>query len=180
MARTNPSLFTRLAMAFGTFFRLIGSGSFAAQVQQLQTGAGSESDPASQPVLRNANEDAALQLLSILQREGRFIDFLQEDMSGFSDEDIGAAARIVHEGCRKALGNHLQIEPIESQAEGSQIEVAENYDSTSIRVVGNPPASPPYQGRLQHRGWRVANVTLPKLTASHNLNVLAPAEVEVS
>ncbi len=183
MASSTPSFFMRLAMAFGTFFRLLGSGTYAAQVKRLDAGAEpSEPEPATPaaPTLREANEDAALQLLGILQREGRFIDFLQEDMAGYSDAEIGAAARVVHEGCRKALRNHLQIEPIQSQDEGSQIEVAKDYDATTIRVVGNPPASPPYQGRLQHRGWRVSNVTLPRLTAGHNPSVLAPAEIEVS
>lgn len=168
-------------MAFGTFFRLLGSGAFAAEVKRLgaENGAEPESEPASTPSLRETNEDAALQLLGILQREGRFIDFLQEDMAGFSDAEIGAAARVVHDGCRKALESHLQIEPIQGQDEGSEIEIGNDYDANSIRLVGNPPASPPYHGRLQHRGWRVANVTLPKLTAGHNPNVLAPAEIEV-
>lgn len=187
MANSYPSFFARLAIAFGTFFRLLGSGAFAARVQALEDADVSaerpsdkgEPEPAA-PVLREANEDAALQLLAILQREGRFVDFLQEDMASFSDAQIGAAARVVHEGCRKALRSHLQIEPIQIEDEGSQVEVAKDYDATAIRVVGNPPASPPYRGRLQHRGWRVANVTLPQLTAGHNPTVLAPAEIEVS
>ncbi len=54
---------------------------------------------------------AALLLLAILQREGRLIDFLQEDVAAFSDADVGAAARVVHEGCKRGLADYVEIEP---------------------------------------------------------------------
>src|SRR5262249_23557231 len=46
---------------------------------------------------------SALTLLAAFQREGRLVDFLQQEIAGFSDEEIGAAARVVHGGCRKAF-----------------------------------------------------------------------------
>src|SRR2546422_8580288 len=47
---------------------------------------------------------SALMLLAALQREGRFIDFVRQDVAGFPDEDIGAAAPRVPAGRRRGIG----------------------------------------------------------------------------
>ena len=121
----------------------------------------------------------AMQLLAILQREGRFVDFLQEDVSSFSDADIGAAARVVHEGCRKVLREHFMIEPVLRETEGSQITVSPGFDASAIRLTGNVVGSAPFNGVVGHRGWRATDVHLPKVADGHNIHVLAPAEVEL-
>ena len=100
-------------------------------------------------------------------------------MSGFSDEDIGAAARVVHEGCKKALDEHFQIDPIHESEEGERVAVEEGFDAHAIRLTGNVVGDPPYEGELTHRGWRCAEVTLPKMSEKHDPKVLAPAEVEL-
>ena len=121
----------------------------------------------------------ALQLLGLLQREARFVDFIEEDVVRFSDADIGAAARLVHDGCRRVLREHFSIQPVRDEAEGSRVTLPDGFDATAIRLTGNVVGKPPFHGSISHRGWRVADVRLPKLAESHDATVLAPAEVEL-
>jgi hypothetical protein len=121
----------------------------------------------------------ALQLLAILQREGRFVDFLQEDVSSFSDADIGAAARVVHEGCKRGLRDVLTLAPVRTDAEGAKVELPVGFDASRIRVTGNVTGEPPFRGTLAHHGWRVEALRLPELTAGHDPTIIAPAEVEL-
>lgn len=124
-------------------------------------------------------ERGALLLLALLQREGRFIDFLQQDVTEFDDEQVGAAARVVHEGCRRALKNHLEVVPIRDEAEGDKITLLEGYDVQATKLVGNVSGKPPYQGAVQHRGWRAKQLQLPNEVGAHDPSVLAQAEVEL-
>lgn len=126
-----------------------------------------------------ARERGALLLLALLQREGRFVDFLQQDVTDFDDEQVGAAARVVHEGCRKALKGHLKVSPIRSEAEGDKVTLAEGYDVQATKLVGNVSGKPPYKGSLQHRGWRADHLQLPSEVGDHDPSVLAQAEVEL-
>jgi hypothetical protein len=129
--------------------------------------------------LRAAEPNAALQLLGLLQQEGRFIDFLEEDVALYSDAEVGAAARIVHEGCKRTLRQHFTIEAVRDEAEGVRVTLAEGFDSGAVRLTGNVVGQPPFTGSLTHRGWRVTEVKLPKVAAGHDLTVVAPAEVEL-
>ena len=114
-----PSFFTRLSLAFKYFFRTLADVDFAVRVMLLLSGEPTEAParPAAPagPAFREAQPEAALQLLGLLQQEGRLVDFLQEDVTGFSDTDVGAAARVVHQGCRKALTDHFRIVPIRTE-----------------------------------------------------------------
>jgi hypothetical protein len=118
-------------------------------------------------------------LLSLFQREARLIDFTQENLSAYSDADIGAAARVVHEGCAKVLREHFTIESIRSEAEGSRVTLPGGFDAAAVRLTGNVVGKAPFTGTLSHRGWRAAGVRLPKLAEAHDAKVLAPAEVEL-
>jgi hypothetical protein len=131
------------------------------------------------PKLEERAPEAAMQLLSILQREGRFIDFLEEDVTSFSDAEVGAAARVVHDGCKKAVDEHFTIQPIKSEEEGSKVTVEAGFDASAVRLTGNVVGEPPYSGTLQHRGWRVVKVQLPKIAEDHDVSMVAPAEVEL-
>jgi hypothetical protein len=131
-------------------------------------------------VLREATPDAALQLLALLQREGRFVDFVEEDMSSFSDAEIGGAARVVHDGCKKALKEHFTIEPARSEAEGAKVTLEKGFDASRVRLTGKVAGEPPFTGTIAHRGWRVSEVRLPKMSEGHDASVVAPAEVELS
>ncbi|MCA9600826.1 MAG: DUF2760 domain-containing protein [Polyangiales bacterium] len=130
-------------------------------------------------VLREANADAALQVLGILQREARFVDFLEEDVSKFSDAEIGAAARVVHTGAKKALHEHFVLKPVRTEPEGSKVTLPKGFAAAEVKVTGNVHGEPPFAGTLQHRGWKVTEVKLPRLSAEHDAKVVAPAEVEL-
>jgi|SRR5581483_4694136 len=121
----------------------------------------------------------ALRLLGMLQEEGRFVDFVQEELGPYPDDQIGAAVRSIHEGCRKALGEHIGFEPVMKAAEGETVTVEPGFDPASIRLVGNVTGTPPFTGVLRHPGWRATRAVLPA-RAGHDPHVIAPAEVELS
>ncbi len=176
MTEPTPSFLSRLGIAFRLFRRALGDGQFAARLARADE-APKPAAPA--PVLREPGPDAALQLLGLLQQQGRLVDFLEEEISAYSDAEIGAAVRVVHEGCRKALHDHFTLAPVRTEAEGSRITLEPGYDAAAMRPTGNVVGEPPFTGTLAHRGWRVTEVKLPKLTAGHDARVVAPAEVEL-
>ncbi len=136
--------------------------------------------PAPEPViLKEYTPDAALQVLGLLQKEARFIDFINEDITAYSDADIGAAARVVHEGCYKALNEHFTLTPIRSEPEGSQITLTTGFDAAANRLTGNIVGAAPFTGTLVHKGWQVTGVRLPKLTQGYNPAIVAAAEIEL-
>ncbi len=136
--------------------------------------------PTPEPVvLKEATPDAALQLLGLLQNEARFIDFINEDIMAYSDADIGVAARVVHEGCRKAINGHFTLTAVRHEQEGSKITLADGFDAAAVRLTGNIVGSAPFTGTLVHKGWKVTDIKLAKLTAGHNTAIIAPAEVEL-
>jgi hypothetical protein len=180
---------SRLWLAFIVPWMVLLDGAFAKRVQDARTGAPAlPPEPKAPPVaVRDAevvvaepDHSAALQLLAILQREGRFVDFLQEDVSSFSDADIGAAARVVHDGCRRALSQLVELAAVRSESEGAAIELPVGFDAARIRVTGNVVGEPPFRGTLAHHGWLVKAIKLPKTNAGHDPKIVAPAEVELA
>jgi Domain of unknown function (DUF2760) len=167
---------SRLFFAWACFFRVLFDGRFAARVQRLAPAPA----PAPAPALTPAPDSTpALQLLSLLQREGRLVDFLQQDIASFPDADVGVAARVVHEGCRKALRSHAAIEPVRAEDEGARVKLDAGFDSDAVKLVGDVKGEPPYSGVLRHRGWRATKLDLPRVVGAHDAHVLAPAEVEL-
>jgi hypothetical protein len=186
--------FARIALMFAVLF----DGLFAARVKALRDGTSAASaDPVApttsssataplapqvidaKPVITHDDPTTALQLLAIMQREGRFIDFLQEDVTAFADNEIGAAARVVHAGCKKALADYVKLEPVRREAEGAPVTLDRGFDAVRNRLTGNVVGEPPFKGKLTHHGWMVATIKLPALTSGHDPKVIAPAEVEV-
>ncbi|MES2535907.1 MAG: DUF2760 domain-containing protein [Pseudomonadota bacterium] len=179
-----PSFFRRVPLAFGAFFRTIANLDFAARIDEMSQQDGPPPavvpPPAPPPrPLKDVSPDAALQLLSLLQREGRLIDFTRENLANYTDADIGAAARVVHEGCSKVLREHFTIEPVRQESEGSRVTLPEGFDAASVRLTGNVVGAAPFSGNISHRGWRATEVRLPRLADTHDATVLAPAEVEL-
>lgn len=122
----------------------------------------------------------AVQMLALLQRDGRLIDFLQEDLSNYDDAQIGAAVRSVHQGCNTALAEHVELKPVFEQLEGIEVTIPPGFDSRAIRLTGDVSGDPPFKGILRHRGWRVAGVNLPQPLQQQKKDwILAPAEVEI-
>jgi len=139
-------------------------------------------EPPSKPesaLLRETSPDSALQLLGLLQNEARFIDFVQENVAGFTDAEIGAAARIVHEGCRKVLRQHFELEPVRTETENSRVTLPRGFDASAVRLTGNIVGEAPFIGTLVHRGWRASQVKLPKVAEGHDTRIVAAAEVEL-
>ncbi len=123
--------------------------------------------------------DRAVQLLALLQRDARLVDFLQEDLTAYSDAQVGAAARDVHGRCRAALDRYVRIEPLSAEDEGEASIVSASTSPLTTRIVGNVPAQGSARGIVRHRGWRVVRLELPPLPSIQARHVVAPAEVEV-
>jgi hypothetical protein len=171
------------------FFRVLFNGEYAAQLQSprsLSALPAPEPEtpkalpkPAPEPEPAPPVTDAALQLLALLQREGRLVDFLEEDVASFADADIGAAARVVHTGCRKAIREHVKLEPVRTEEEGARVTLPDPLDASSVKLTGNVAGKGPYTGTLRHRGWRAVEITMPTAIAGHDARILAQAEVEL-
>jgi hypothetical protein len=122
--------------------------------------------------------DRATQMLALLQRDGRLLDFLMEDLAAYPDAQVGAAVRDVHAGSRQALDRYFSLAPVMHEQEGQTVTVERGADAARVNVVGNVAGQPPYRGVLRHRGWEATRVELPPLPSTGR-SILAPAEVEV-
>jgi hypothetical protein len=121
----------------------------------------------------------ALHLLCLLQREGRLVDFLKEDLKPYDDAQIGAAVRSIQENCQKSLNEYLALKAVIDQEEGEEVTIQAGFDANAIKLTGNVTGEPPFKGVLQHRGWQVAKYALPSLSGTRNPKIIAPAEVEI-
>ncbi|MGB0647228.1 MAG: DUF2760 domain-containing protein [Bradymonadia bacterium] len=166
------NFFSRLALAVKTFFYILSQGALPdSKAPEAKT-----TSPAT-PTARSTDYRSAIQLLGTLQRDGRLIDFIMEDLGGASDADIGVAARVIHQGCRKAISNLFTLEPIWPAPEGSSVTVEPGYDAELVELIGFA-GSPPHQGTLNHQGWRIADLSFPTLTDSFSEQLVQRAEVE--
>jgi hypothetical protein len=185
-------LSTRLSFAFRCFFSLLFQGKLPREVLQALAGSMAEvapppiprTPPASAKVGGDAPNpealDRAVQMLALLQRDGRLVDFLEEDVSSYPDGQLGAAARSIHTSCRQVLDRYIKLEPVLSSEEDHPVTLPPGFDPAVIKVVGNVGEERPIRGVLRHRGWRVADVTLPSLPQGSGRTIVAPAEVEVA
>lgn len=121
-----------------------------------------------------------LLLLTLMQREGRLVDFLLENIDGADNENLGAAVRNIHQACQKVLREHLVMEPVLKAEEKSVVEVPAGFDPSAIRLTGNVTGQPPFRGSLEHHGWRVTKVKLNKPPEGQDAFVVHPAEVELA
>ncbi|MGB9436538.1 MAG: DUF2760 domain-containing protein [Desulfobacterales bacterium] len=121
-----------------------------------------------------------LHLFSLMQREGRLMDFLNEDLDGYDDAQIGSAVRSIHAGCRQLVQEYLNPEPVMDRHEGAVVEIPVDFDPGIIKLTGNVVGEPPFSGILRHKGWQVGKMKLPTLSGSQNAEIIAPAEVEIT
>jgi hypothetical protein len=153
-------------VAFRSFWRVLTDPDVSGRVAQA---------------LEPATTGPDLRILAVLQRDGRLVDFLQEEIDAYSDAQIGAAVREVHRGSRKALRDYLGLEPVLAGDEGSTVLVPAGFDPAAIRLTGNVSGDPPFRGTLAHAGWKVARATLPVVPpARDHVMIVAPAEVEIA
>jgi len=179
MKKKTPNFPVRLLYSVVVLCRYIFNADFARAVHS----AGAEEEvsavPETKATVVDTLPESALQLLSLLQQEARLVDFVQEDLTGYGDADIGAAARVVHQGCRKVISEHFSLTPVTDAAEQSRVTLAAGFNAADYRLTGNLTGQPPFTGTLVHPGWKVIDTRLPRLVAGHDLTVLAPAEVEL-
>jgi hypothetical protein len=197
MAPARLGFFGRIGMFFVLPWKILFNGTFAQRVKQLGVGDSAEVlQDASRPNATDVDaattepqqeaaptvtqsQDAALQLLRLLQREGRLIDFLHEEIKGFTDAEIGSASRTVHEGCRKVILQYFDFLPVRTEEEDSKLTVEKGFAAQEIRLTGHVSGEAPFQGILAHSGWRVSEVKLPERNSEQDFSIVAPAEVEI-
>ncbi|HMA86095.1 MAG TPA: DUF2760 domain-containing protein [Desulfosalsimonadaceae bacterium] len=138
-----------------------------------------EKPQADKKAQRDLNQRYYLHLLSVLQREGRLVDFLEEDLNLYEDAQIGAAVRSIQDNCQKTVNKSLSPQPVLEKNEGDTVTVPADFDPASIKLTGHVGGEPPFTGVLRHRGWRAAKLELPTLSVSQDPRIIAPAEVEI-
>ena len=167
----------RISFAFRSFFSILFGGTLAPDIA-LAFGYGKPMPvkAAPPPKPQSGPADGAVQILSLLQRDARLVDFLMEDISGYSDEQVGAAVRDVQAQSQRSLARYLQFQPVIDGVEGTYTKTA-GIDAASIKLIGNVPANGKAPGGLlRHKGWQAAKVDLPAAAPG---TILAPAEIEV-
>jgi hypothetical protein len=161
----------RVWLAVRAYWRTVADPAFADKVQNLLT------PPPPPPPPKRSGE--ALRLLALLQRKGRLLDFLLEDIQGATNEQLGAGVRELHRESQAVLKEHLTLEPVLPQSEGDTVEAPPGFDPSAIRLTGNVTGQPPFRGVLKHHGWRVKDFTLAAPPEGQDEFVVAPAEVEL-
>jgi len=186
------SFWQRLAFAFRCFISILVHAEIPNDIAEKLLKPAGPAPQASAPaapslprlkeVPRPASEgfDRAVQMLALLQRDGRLIDFLAENISAYPDEQLGAAVRSIHECCGQALTQYVKLEPIMNSEEDRPVTVPAGFDPAAIKLIGNVVGEPPVRGVLRHKGWRVKEVNLPPLAQGAGRMVVAQAEVELS
>jgi hypothetical protein len=163
----------KLILAFKMFFLILTNGKVGKEIEEILK---KEKLP---EIEEKKKENTAEQFLMILQREARFVDFLQENLDGFDDSQIGAVARTLHTKCKKTMENYVKIEPLFKEEEGSNVTIEKGFDPSEIRLIGNVSGNPPFKGRLGHHGWKAVDINLPALPEGQKKGIIEPAEVEI-
>jgi len=158
----------RIKLTIRASLRMLRNAEFAAKVEGLL-----KPPPPPKP------SGAPIRMLALLQREGRLVDFLLEDVSAYSNEQIGAAVRDIHRQCQGVLKEHLILIPVMPQAEGDTVQVPAGFDPSAVQLTGNVSGQPPFRGALRHHGWRVQEIKLAPPPEGQDEFVLQPAEVEL-
>jgi len=168
----------RIFLAIRSFFSILFSGSLPDDaLTQLGLTRRSAAKPQSAPATVRVS-DGALQILSILQRDSRLVDFIMEDIAGYSDDQVGAAVRGLHDQARESLSRYVKLDPVIDGVEGTFTKPAV-ADPAAVKFIGNVPAGKPSGGLLRHKGWRAAKVDLPALNPKQDAAIIAPAEIEI-
>ncbi len=169
---------SRIVSAFKSFFVILFQGELPEDVAR-EFGYSKPQPVKPPPPPQATAADGALQILGILQRDGRLVDFLMEDLRAADDEQIGAVARSLQEQCHAALQRHVQLVPVIDGVENSFTKLATN-DPTTVKLLGNVPASGKAAGGvLRHKGWRAEKVDLPTIKPGPQTLIVAPAEIEI-
>ena len=181
----SAGFFVLFSIIFWLFLRITNAGLFKKAQQPLAVEKKKRSaDVAvdSQKIAKEKTEQDQrlfLYLLSLLQREGRLLDFFSENLDLYEDEQIGAAVRSIHQNCKKVIDKNLSPRPVVDLNEGEEITVDSDFDPNAIKLTGNVTGDPPFKGVLRHKGWQVQKLELPTLSSGQESKIIAPAEVEI-
>lgn len=148
-------------------------------VKNIQSSNKAKKDFVDQKIAQDRKRRLFLHSLSVLQRDGRLLDFLDEDLSLYEDEQIGAAVRSVQEDCKKTIKKYIDLKPVIENEEGEMVTIEPGFDIDSIKLVGNVSGEPPFVGILKHRGWKAGKKEIPKLSDIQDVAIITPAEVEI-
>ena len=138
-----------------------------------------EKDFADQRMEQERKRRMFLHMLSVLQREGRLLDFFGEDLSLYEDDQIGAAVRSIHEECKAAVDKYIAPVPVMDQEEGETVDILPGFDPDAVKLTGNVAGDPPFKGILRHRGWKAGKKEIPRLADVMDPDIIVPAEVEI-
>ena len=188
----------RLIQATKTFFKIVFSKDYAASLKalpQLENELGSlkkqlerqeieaqlkkEQEKQKKQSKQDELAAGASALLTLLQKEARFLDFVQENVDSIDDNRMGAVSRLVHKDLARTFKQYVTLETVLDRNEGELIDIEDGFDTSEIRLSGNVDKEPPFKGTLRHKGWLISHLNLPKKAASSNQSVLLPAEIEV-
>jgi len=171
----------RIWLAIRSFFSILFRGNLSEdailRLGLARRPAGKSPQPAA-PAAVSRPSDGAVQMLAILQRDSRLIDFIMEDIAAYSDEQVGAAVRGLHDQARDSLGRYVKLEPVIDGVEGTFTK-SPGADPALVKFIGNVPAGKPSGGLLRHKGWRAGKVDLPSLNPKQDTSIIAPAEIEI-
>jgi len=149
------------------------------RLDQMPSKGKSKKDFVDQKIEQDRKRRLFLYSLSVLQRDGRLLDFFDEDLSLYEDEQIGAAVRSIQEDCKKTIKKYIDPKPVVDNEEGETIRIEPGFDIDSIKLVGNVSGEPPFEGVLRHRGWKAGKKEIPKLSDIRDTAIIIPAEVEI-
>lgn len=182
----------RILLAFRVFFAVLFNGETASRVRGALTGPAPATRPEPpapvppkqedrpRPEPRRPVQSEAISLLATLQREARLLDFLMEDLSGYTDDQVGAAVRAIHQDAGKVVNRLFAPEAVITAEEGAAVEVPKGFDAARYRLTGKVTGEAPFRGTLRHHGWQASRCEIPQFTGSESAaKTIAPAEVEI-
>ena len=175
----------RLFQAIATFFKVLFQSDFAHKVKEIEPTSRKLVDLQEtlekQSVrhqleieqLKNTPKDVhgnfeegSYALLSLMQKEARFLDFVQEEIEELPDAQVGAVCKRIHKDLKKLFKDFLKIEPVFDSRENETVSIAEGFEPSEIQLSGEIDKKPPFKGILKHKGWMVDSLNLPKRSAS--------------
>jgi hypothetical protein len=181
----SAGFFIIFTIIFWLFLRIVNAGLFKKSQKSVFVGKKKKSAdvPADSKKIKQEKMEQEqrlfLYLISLLQREGRLLDFFSENLDLYEDDQIGAAVRNIHQNCKKVIDKSLSPRPVVDKNEGEEITVEPNFDPNTIKLTGNVTGDPPFKGVLRHKGWQTQKLELPTLSSGQDSKIIAPAEVEI-
>lgn len=157
-----------------SFDQLIAEGS----APKIETKPAAAPPTPAQPIAPVRSD--AISLLSALQREARLLDLVTESLGGYSDAQIGAAAKEVLRDSGSVIERMFGLKPMTDVADGAELETPAKFDAAEYRLTGNVSGEGPFRGTVAHHGWKATKCDVPKWTGENSSAlIIAPIELEI-